>query len=59
MGALHRMEARSVTAAVERKRQKPLPVVSNAEREFWRRAVEIERSRQRGARPAPFPFQPA
>jgi hypothetical protein len=33
--------------------------VTNAERDFWRRAVEIERARQRCGRPAPFPFQPA
>jgi hypothetical protein len=37
----------------------PLPAVTNAERAFWRRAVEIERARQRRGRPAPFPFQPA
>jgi len=36
-----------------------LPIISNAERAFWRRAVETERSRERGGRPAPFPFQPA
>jgi hypothetical protein len=37
----------------------PLPPVTRAEREFWRRAVEAERRRQRCGRPAPFPFQPA
>ncbi len=37
----------------------PLPVVTRDEREFWRRAVEAERVRQRRGRPAPFPFQPA
>ncbi len=37
----------------------PLPLVTNDERAFWRRAVEIERARQRCGRPAPFPFQPA
>jgi hypothetical protein len=36
-----------------------LPLVTNDERAFWRRAVEIERARQRCGRPAPFPFQPA
>jgi hypothetical protein len=36
-----------------------LAPVTNAERDFWRRAVEIERARQRCPRPAPFPFQPA
>lgn len=36
-----------------------LPHVTRAEREFWLRAVEIERRRQRCGRPAPFPFQPA
>ena len=37
----------------------PLPLVTNDEREFWRRAVAAERRRQRCGRPAPFPFQPA
>jgi hypothetical protein len=36
-----------------------LPRVTRAEREFWRRAVEAERRRQRCGRPAPFPFRPA
>jgi hypothetical protein len=36
-----------------------LPLVTGAEREFWRRAVAAERARQRCGRPAPFPFQPA
>ena len=36
-----------------------LPPLSNDERDFWRRAVEIERARQRRPRPAPFPFQQA
>lgn len=40
-------------------RRVPLPLVSAAERAFWRRAVEVERARQRCGRPAPFPFQPA
>jgi hypothetical protein len=35
----------------------PLPSLSNAEREFWRRAVAAERARQKCGRPAPFPFQ--
>jgi hypothetical protein len=35
----------------------PLPALSNAERDFWRRAVAIERARQKCGRPAPFPFQ--
>ncbi len=34
-----------------------LPSLSNAERAFWRRAVEIERARQGRVRPVPFPFQ--
>jgi len=33
-----------------------LPHVTRAEREFWLRAVEAERRRQRCGRPAPFPF---
>jgi hypothetical protein len=41
------------------RRRAPLPLVSADERAFWRRAVEIERARQRCGRPAPFPFQPA
>jgi hypothetical protein len=36
-----------------------LPLVTGAEREFWRRAVAMERARLRCGRPAPFPFQPA
>jgi hypothetical protein len=41
-------------------RDRPVfPFVSDGEREFWRRAVEAERRRQRCGRPAPFPFQPA
>ncbi len=36
-----------------------VPVVTNDERDFWRRAVAAERRRQRCGRPAPFPFQPA
>ncbi|HEX9708228.1 MAG TPA: hypothetical protein VGA24_11380 [Steroidobacteraceae bacterium] len=34
-----------------------LPSLTNAERAFWRRAVEVERARQNCGRPAPFPFQ--
>jgi hypothetical protein len=33
------------------------PSLSDAERGFWRRAVEVERKRQNCGRPAPFPFQ--
>jgi hypothetical protein len=40
-------------------RRRSLPLVTSAEREFWRRAVAMERARQRCGRPAPFPFQPA
>jgi hypothetical protein len=43
----------------ESRSRAPTPVVSAGEREFWRRAVELERARQRCGRPAPFPFQPA
>ncbi|HEU4515999.1 MAG TPA: hypothetical protein VFR77_01735 [Steroidobacteraceae bacterium] len=39
--------------------KRTLPAVTSAEREFWRRAVAMERARQRCGRPAPFPFQPA
>jgi hypothetical protein len=46
-------------AEPERRERMALPLVTNAERAFWRRAVEIERARQRCGRPAPFPFQPA
>jgi hypothetical protein len=46
-------------AEPERREKIALPLVTNAERVFWRRAVEIERARQRCGRPAPFPFQPA
>jgi hypothetical protein len=35
----------------------PLPLLSNDERAFWRRAVAVERARQGCGRPAPFPFQ--
>lgn len=34
-----------------------VPVVTNDERDFWRRAVAAERRRKRCGRPAPFPFQ--
>jgi hypothetical protein len=43
----------------EARRLASLPVLSADERAFWRRAVEVERARQRCGRPAPFPFQPA
>jgi hypothetical protein len=49
---------RALTAAVPEPKRS-LPAVTNAEREFWRRAVAMERARQRCGRPAPFPFQPA
>ncbi len=37
--------------------ESPMPSLSDAERDFWRRAVAIERARQKYGRPAPFPFQ--
>jgi hypothetical protein len=46
-------------AADPRDARRALPLVTGAEREFWRRAVASERARQRCGRPAPFPFQPA
>ena len=52
-------EKRQTPDAVESRQRAPLPLVTNDERAFWRRAVEIERARQRYGRPAPFPFQPA
>jgi hypothetical protein len=45
--------------AGKHEREPRLPLVTGAEREFWRRAVAAERARQRCGRPAPFPFQPA
>lgn len=45
--------------AETRDRKRSLPLVTGAERDFWRRAVAMERARQRCGRPAPFPFQPA
>jgi hypothetical protein len=59
MDALHLSDKHPVTAMPETAQPTPLPVISHAERAFWRRAVELERSRQRRGRPAPFPFQPA
>ena len=59
MDAMHLSEERLATVTADASRSVPLPVISNAERAFWRRAVETERTRQRGGRPAPFPFQPA
>jgi hypothetical protein len=44
--------------AEPRDRIRCLPLVTGAEREYWRRAVAMERARQRCGRPAPFPFQP-
>jgi len=46
-------------APVTPDRNPSLPLVTGAERDFWRRAVAMERARQRCGRPAPFPFQPA
>jgi hypothetical protein len=59
MAAMHLSEKRLAAVTADAARHAPLPVITNAERAFWRRAVETERSRQRGSRPAPFPFQPA
>ena len=59
MDALHLSEECLGTLAADASRQAPSPVITHAERAFWRRAVEAERSRQRRGRPAPFPFQPA
>jgi hypothetical protein len=42
-----------MTVGVVRQHE-PLPLVSAEERAFWRRAVEIERARQRCASPTPF-----
>ncbi|MGH8198372.1 MAG: hypothetical protein ACRETI_09390 [Steroidobacteraceae bacterium] len=39
--------------------RRELPRLSNDERTFWRRAVEIARARQDRTRPVPFPFQEA
>jgi hypothetical protein len=50
---------RTEAAPSDRDRPAPRPLVTHAERAFWRRAVEAERARQRCGRPAPFPFQPA
>ncbi|HTL49263.1 MAG TPA: hypothetical protein VL219_01270 [Steroidobacteraceae bacterium] len=59
MDALYLSEKCLGTLTADASRQTPLPVITHAERAFWRRAVEAERSRQRRGRPAPFPFQPA
>ena len=53
------IETRRARNAEEARQRLALPFVTNDERDFWRRAVEIERRRQRSGRPAPFPFQPA
>jgi hypothetical protein len=50
---------REPTRSTDPRGKAPLPQLTHAEREFWRRAVENERRRQRCGRPAPFPFQPA
>jgi hypothetical protein len=55
----HATAGRPAPPPAHARRREPLPLVSNDERAFWRRAVEIERARQRCGRPAPFPFQPA
>jgi hypothetical protein len=55
----HKAAPRETTEEREPRARLPLPRVTNAERDFWRRAVEIERRRQRCGRPAPFPFQSA
>jgi hypothetical protein len=52
-------ELREVIKRREPRGHLAVPQVTSAEREFWRRAVELERRRQRCGRPAPFPFQPA
>jgi hypothetical protein len=59
MGDGHETKKDRATRHAAASRRGPLPLVSNDERDFWRRAVETERARQRCGRPAPFPFQPA
>jgi hypothetical protein len=59
MDAMHLSDKGLVSMTADASRRAPLPVITNAERAFWRRAVETERSRRRGGRPAPFPFQRA
>jgi hypothetical protein len=59
MDGRHENPTREAREPRERERIAALPLVTNAERAFWRRAVEIERARQRCGRPSPFPFQPA
>jgi hypothetical protein len=54
-----REEKMQGTAAGTTDRSRTVPLVTSAEREFWRRAVAAERARQRCGRPTPFPFQPA
>jgi hypothetical protein len=58
MGAMQPSDRPGIAAA-DPSRRASQPVITNDERAFWRRAVEVERSRQRRGRPAPFPFQPA
>jgi len=55
--ATHAREPRLRDAWPATRQQDALPSLSNAERAFWRRAVEIERARQGRERPVPFPFQ--
>jgi len=59
MNVRHAMLRHQDDESREPRRRLPLPLVTSDEREFWRRAVEAERRRQRCGRPAPFPFQPA
>jgi hypothetical protein len=61
MDEQHAMQRRQDEGPREPGGRLSLPHVTRAEREFWRRAVEAERRRQRErcGRPAPFPFQPA
>ncbi len=53
----HTRELRLRDTWSECRQRDALPSLSNAEREFWRRAVENERARQGRERPVPFPFQ--
>jgi hypothetical protein len=55
--ATHARDLRLRDAWPDEGRRAMLPSPSAAERDFWRRAVAIERARQEHTRPAPFPFQ--
>jgi hypothetical protein len=59
MGERNEAMKRHENVAAASRRREPLPLVTADERAFWRRAVEVERARQRCGRPVPFPFQPA